>query len=173
MGRAFIVCGSPGAGKTTYGRELAARRRAAFLDIDTVTESLVRLALHKAGRDADDRDSPYFKRTFRAPIYETLFAVARENLPWVDVVIAGPFTREIRDPGWPATLEATLQAPVAIHYVYCRPPVRRERLERRGNPRDAQKLADWEQHLAYYGDEGGEERPPAFPHVFVDRSDER
>lgn len=57
MHTAYIVCGSPGAGKSTYAKKLAALHLAALLDIDTVTERLVRVALRKAGRDPDDRDA--------------------------------------------------------------------------------------------------------------------
>jgi hypothetical protein len=125
---------------------------------------LVRLALSESGHSADDRDSDYFKRTFREPIYETLFDIARQNLPWNDVVIVGPFTREIRDPGWPEKLVDRLGSAVEIHFVYCAPSARKERLIKRGNPRDAAKLRDWENHQGYYG----EESPPVFPHTFVD-----
>ena len=90
--KAYIVCGAPGAGKTTYGKKLAAEKKAAFLDIDTATERLVRLALEKSGHDPDDRDSTHFKRHYRHPIYEQLFDTARDNLPFTNVVITGPFS---------------------------------------------------------------------------------
>ena len=164
MHTTFIVCGSPGAGKTTYARQLAAARHATLLDIDTVTERLVRVALDQSGHSADDRDSDYFKRTFRDPIYETLFDIARENLSCQDVVIVGPFTREIRDPDWPSQLTRTLGASIEVHYVECDPVTRRQRLEGRGNARDLAKLNDWEKFIQYYGDE----RPPVFDHTRVD-----
>lgn len=166
MPTALIVCGSPGAGKTTYGKALAAKRGAALLDIDTVTERLVKVALREAGHDENDRDSRYFKRTFRAPIYHTLFDMARENLRWTDVVIVGPFTREVRQTAWPAQLGTMLNAPIEVHYVYCNPAERKARLQQRNNPRDVQKLADWNSYSVYYGDEA----PPAFDHVFIDTS---
>ena len=164
MHTSIIVCGSPGAGKSTYAGKLAADKRAALLDIDTVTERLVRIALAESGHSPDDRDSGYFKQTFREPIYETLFDVARENLPFQDVVIVGPFTREIRDRDWPASLQVRLGTPVEVHYVHCTPEIRRQRLERRDNVRDRAKLDDWENHIRYYGDES----PPIFEHVLVD-----
>jgi predicted kinase len=164
MHTTFIVCGSPGAGKTTHAARLAAARHAILLDIDTVTERLVRLALAHSGHSPDDRDSDYFKQTFRDPIYQTLFAIARENLPVQDVVIAGPFTRELRDRDWPSRLRDVLGGPVEVHYVRCAPETRRHRLQQRGNARDRAKLADWEIHARYYGDE----RPPVFEHVLVD-----
>ena len=164
MGQTFIICGSPGAGKTTYGVQLAQQRNAIFLDIDTVTERLVRLSLTLSGRDPNDRDSAHFKQSYRRPIYDTLFDIARQNLQWADVVIAGPFTREIRDPAWPEKLEALLGFSVEVHYVYCPPKIRYERLQQRTNPRDRAKLVDWKKFNKYYGTE----EPPLFSHIYID-----
>lgn len=161
----YIVCGGPGAGKSTYARQLAAERGAALLDIDTVTERLVHLALRESGHEPDDRDSEYFKRTFREPIYETLFDIARENLPFQDMVVVGPFTKELRDPDWPSKLSQSLGGLVEVHYVHCPPEERKRRLEERGNPRDSAKLDDWENYIQYY-----EESPPVFEHVLVNGS---
>lgn len=166
MGKVFIVCGSPGSGKSTHGKELAVQCGAALMDIDTASERIVRLALSVSGHDPDDRDSDYFKKTFRLPIYDTLFDLARENREWIHVVMVGPFTREIRDPQWPARLHDILKGPVEIHYTFCDPAIRRKRLAARANPRDTAKLRNWDHYIRYYGDE----RPPSFPHVFVDTS---
>jgi predicted kinase len=165
MHTTYIVCGSPGAGKTTYGRKLSRAKHAALLDIDTVTERLVWIALRELGHSPDDRDSEYFKRIFRDPIYATLFDIARENIPFQDVVVVGPFTKELRDPAWPSELSQTLGGAVEIHYVSCPLEIRRQRLAKRGNPRDLAKLQDWENFIQYY-----EESPPVFEHVFVDGS---
>ena len=163
---AIIVCGSPGAGKSTHGARLAAARQAALLDIDTVTERLVRLALAESGHNPDDRDSEYFKQTFRTPIYDTLFDIARENLLFQDVVIVGPFTREIRHEEWPSRLQTLLDAAIEVHYVQCAPEIRRQRLAHRGDARDLPKLEDWKSYIRYYGDES----PPVFDHVLVSGS---
>lgn len=164
MHTTYIVCGGPGAGKSTYAKGLAAARGAALLDIDTATERLVRLALREAGHDPDDRDSEYFKRTYREPIYATLFDIARENLPTRDVVIVGPFTKELRDPDWPLKLSELLGGAVEVHYVHCPAEVRRRRLAERGDARDLAKLRDWESYIRYYG----EESPPVFEHLLID-----
>ena len=164
MNTSYIVCGTPGSGKSTYARQLAVARSATLLDIDTVTERLVRVALVQSGNSSDDRDSEYFKRTFREPIYETLFDIAEENLTFQDVVIVGPFTKEIKDPDWPSKLSAALGGSIEVHYVQCSPEIRRRRLARRGNARDLAKLNDWENYVQYYGDES----PPVFEHVLVD-----
>ena len=164
MQKAIIVCGTPGSGKTTYAKQLAANGNATILDIDTVTERLVKIGLLESGRSPDDRDSEYFKRTYREPIYEALFDIARENLPHHDVVIVGPFTKEIRDHSWPSSLSGVLGNRVEVHYVQCPPEIRRQRLAVRGDARDRAKLEDWDRYIKYYGDED----PPVFEHVLVD-----
>lgn len=166
MNKVFIVCGTPGSGKTTYARLLSTDRHATILDIDTVTERLVRIALAESGHSRDDRDSEYFKLTYREPIYETLFDIAGENLPVQDVVVVGPFTREIKNPDWPAKLSRKLGCPIEVHYVQCSPDVRKNRLANRGDARDKAKLDDWENYILYYGDES----VPVFEHVLIDGS---
>lgn len=164
MPKVIIVCGTPGSGKTTHAKKLAANGNATVLDIDTVTERLVKIGLVESGRSPDDRDSEYFKRTYREPIYEALFDIARENLPHHDVVIVGPFTKEISDPEWPSNLSSALGSLVEVHYVQCSPEIRRQRLAARGDARDRAKLDDWDRYIKYYGNE----HPPVFPHVLVD-----
>jgi predicted kinase len=164
MHKAIIVCGAPGSGKTTYARKIAATGTATLLDIDTSTERLVQVGLVESGQNPDDRDSAYFKRTYREPVYQALFDIARDNLPFHDVVITGPFTREIQDPDWPERMSAELGYAVEVHYVQCHPDVRRQRLAARGDDRDQAKLQDWNNYLQYYG----EEHPPVFEHVLVD-----
>jgi predicted kinase len=166
MHKVFIVCGTPGSGKSTYARQLSAERHATVLDIDTVTERLVRIALSESGRSQDDRDSEYFKHTFREPIYDTLFDIARENLPAQDVIIVGPFTKEIKDPNWLDKLSLNLGGPVEVHYIQCPPDIRKKRLASRGDARDMAKLEDWDNYIQYYGDEN----PPVFEHVLIDGS---
>ena len=164
MHRLFIICGSPGSGKSTYARELAKEQRAVLLDIDTCTERLVQIGLHGMQRNPDDRDSDFYKHRFRTPVYETLYEIAQENLPLINVVLVAPFTKEIRNSAWPSEIEAKLGTSVEVHYLYCDPDKRRQRLASRGKPRDLAKLSNWERYLTYYG----EEQAPEFPHTFVD-----
>ena len=164
MNKIIIIAGSPASGKTTYGKIIAEKRKAFFLDIDTVTETLIRTALKESGKNENDRDSSYFKKTYREPIYDTLFKIAAENVLWTDVVIAGPFTKELRISDWPEILQEKLHSNVEIHYVYCSPSVRLERIRQRGEFRDIQKLKEWETINSYYG----EEDRPVFQHTFVD-----
>jgi hypothetical protein len=124
------------------------------------------LALTLAGQDPEDRDSPYFKQHFRGPVYEQLFDIARDNLPLKNVVIAGPFTQEMKDATWPEKLAFRLGAAVNVHYVFCPPHIRKERMIKRANSRDERKLRDWNNYLHYYDDEP----PPACTYFPVDNS---
>ena len=79
------------------------------------------------------------------------------------VVIAGPFTSEGNNPDWPEQLKERLGEETTIHFVWCPPALRRERIIARGETRDLPKLAAWEAYVATCRDER-----PVFPHVFVE-----
>jgi len=157
-----IVCGPPAAGKTTYARNLAVRIGGVLLDSDLVAERLVRAGLILAGLDPNDRDSPAYKAAYRDTVYETLYDLAASSLPNLPVVIAGPFTRECGLVDWPQQLEQRLGRLPEIHFVWCPPDLRRQRIIARGEERDLPKLAEWEKYVVLCREE-----PPVFPHRMV------
>ena len=150
-----FVTGAAGVGKSTFGKELAAKSHAVLLDSDTVTEPVVRAGLEAAGMDPEDRDSPDYKRLFRDAVYESLFQVAEENLAHLPVVIVGPFTRELSDASWPDQMESRFGVRPTVWFLVCPDAIRLARIKRRGNPRDQGKLIDWQHHMA--------SAPPAQP----------
>lgn len=162
----YLITGMPAAGKSTFARELAQRVRACLIDIDTCTENVVQAAMKQLTGDPDDRDSQRFKETFRSPIYDTLFAIADENLPHTHAIITGPFTKELRNPQWPQAIQARLSTPCILRcvFVHCDHQLRKKRLVERGNPRDNAKLKDWEAFLQYYEQDAF----PEYPHLRVD-----
>lgn len=166
MKKLIIICGSPASGKSSYARKLAAAGNSMLLDIDTCTEPIIQVALSETNRDANDRDSNYFKQTYRTTIYETLFAIAKENIANIDVIIVGPFSNEIKDPKWREKLIERFRTDIEIHYIHCDPHIRKDRMLTRANLRDQSKLVDWDKYLKYYG----EEKPPSFEHIFVNNS---
>ena len=157
MGQLWVICGPAGAGKSTYGRRLAAEKGACFLDSDTVTEPVVRAGMVLGGFDPNDRDSEVYRAAFRTAVYESLFQTAAENLPHVSVVLVGPFTSEIRKAEWPNELAERFSCELEVIFVTCPEDERYRRIKGRGNPRDELKLADWEGYL-----KGSDLRPPAF-----------
>jgi predicted kinase len=161
--RCHIVTGPAGAGKSAYARRLAADLGACLIDSDTATERLVRAGLSLAGLDPDDRDSPAYKRAYRDAVYDAMFDLAAANLPQIPVVLAGPFTREGGEADWPDRLERRLGIRPRLHFVWCPPDLRRERIAARGEERDRPKLADWNTYAAQC-----REDRPVWDHVFVE-----
>jgi predicted kinase len=157
-----VVTGPAGAGKSFHARRLAAERGACLIDSDIATERLVRAGLGLAGLDPDDRDSPAYKRAFRDAVYEAMFDLAVANLPHVPVVLAGPFTREGGEADWPERLERRLGVRAVLHFVWCPPELRRQRMIARGEERDRPKLRDWDAYAA-----SCREERPVWEHVFV------
>jgi gluconate kinase len=164
----YVVCGNAGVGKSTYGLRLASQLGAALLDSDQITERFVQLILGGYGLPPDDRDSPEYKRLLRDPVYETLYDLAATHCAFIPCVLVGPFTRECRTPDWPVHLEARINTEAYVHYLHCSPAERLRRLERRKNPRDRAKLADWPAYLATCN-----EAPPPFEHVFITTDGQR
>ena len=162
MGDLWIICGPAGVGKSTYGRKLAAEKGACLLDSDTITEPVVRAGMLLGGLDPDDRDSPGYRAAFREPVYDCLFEAAAENLVHINVILVGPFTREIRNPGWRNELAERFQTTVRVVFVTCDEVERKRRIEQRGNPRDNLKLQNWEQYIGL-----SDSRSPAFEHELL------
>ena len=74
----YVVCGPPAGGKTRYGRDLAVRVGAVFLDNDIAMEPVVEAGMEAAGLSRDDRDSTRYKNIFRDPVYEAMFQSAEK-----------------------------------------------------------------------------------------------
>lgn len=164
--RVVVVCGNAGVGKTTYAEKRAHSSGALLLDIDTVSERLVKAGLFALGHDPNDRDSSTYKQIFREAIHETLFCLAEQNLSHATCLIVAPFTRERRDPNFKDSLQVRLGCAVEIVYVWCNDEERKKRIVARQNPRDAAKLEAWDA----YASRGRDAGPPPFDHVFVDTS---
>ena len=156
-GELHVVTGAAGVGKSTYGRSLASKLNAALLDSDTLSEAVVRAGMKAAGLEPTDRDSPEYKTIFRDAVYECLFETAAENLAHTNVVLVGPFTRELQDSQWPQRLLDRLGVEPTVWFLTCSDETRRERIAARGNPRDQGKLHAWDEYLA-----SGSPGSPAF-----------
>lgn len=159
----FIVTGAPGVGKSTYGNLLAKQHKALFLDIDTVTEPVVKAGLALAKRREDDRDSDEFKRYFRDPIYQCLWQTVGENIGHLDVVVAAPFTLELKQQNWPEILKQEFNCEVEVRLLVCTPATLKQRMTQRANPRDMNKLANWQNFLAYID----QAHRPSFVHQLI------
>jgi predicted kinase len=176
--RAILISGAPATGKSTLAAALAPRLGAALLDIDVATGPLTTVVSDLIG--VADLSDPRIAPLTRAPRYETLYALAADNLrAGISVVLVAPFTTERSAAGWTAAAErlathAVRADPDGLRHVAAEPVMvwlhlppdqLVERLRRRAATRDTDKLRDPDAFLATV-----DRDPPAAPHLAVDAS---
>ncbi|MGF7032695.1 putative kinase [Paenibacillus mucilaginosus] len=152
MPKLTFFLGPAAAGKTTLAKKLAARRRAAFFDMDTLLRPAAEKIMEISGLDPADRDSAEYKVRCRDLGYRITMDAALENLELgIDAVVVGPFTKETGDGDWIADelarIGATLES-IEVRVVLVSLPSEeayRERLCARSSELDLWKLAHWDE----------------------------
>jgi len=153
----ILVCGAPGAGKSTLARALLCRLAAAWLNSDAVIEPFF----------PHDRDSKAFKRA-RPDFFEGLYALARLNLATGNSVLLDvPHVTQMRDPAWRRRMRAMAQsagAKLVVLKCVAGAEALKRRIRARNDRRDRVKLGRWAAHM--------QEHPPDFPvplpHAVID-----
>ncbi len=153
--RLIVFAGHAGTGKTTLARIAVPRLHEltgesfCVLDKDTVYGAFSSKVMGLLTGDADDRDSPTYLDNLRDEEYSGLLDIARENLALgVNVVLVGPFSREVRsrrmfDAG---ALGMPVGTPIRVVWVWLDEATARERIVARGDHRDRYKLHHWDEY---------------------------
>jgi predicted kinase len=166
---ALVVTGPPASGKSTLGGILARHLGAVLLDQDVVTRPLTAVVAGLLG--TDDLDSADLAGATREARYETLLAIAADNLALGrPVVLVAPFTDERRRPvAWQRLADRLTDAGGHAVLVWLRLSAEQllVRMRERAAARDRVKLADMHGYLARV-----DLQPPAVEHLAVDASDD-
>jgi predicted kinase len=161
---AILISGAAGTGKSTLAAALAPRLGAAILDLDVATGPLTEVVCTLLGRT--DLSDPRVAELTRTPRYETLLALAADNLrAGISVILVAPFTAERSPAGWAAFTDRLEPHAAGVLLVWLDLPPDHliTRLKRRGAARDSDKVANPDAFLA-----GVHRAPPVVPHLRLD-----
>ena len=161
---AVLIGGAPATGKSTLAEALAPRLRAAVLDLDVATGPLTQVVSDLLGRT--DLSDPAVAALTRAPRYETLLALAEDNLrAGVPVILVAPFTAERSPAGWAVVADRLGPHAGGLVLLWLDLPADHHiaRLQRRNAARDSDKVRDPEAFLATV-----DRAAPAVEHLALD-----
>ena len=153
---ALFILGHAGTGKSWLTHRFVTHQHAAgrpwcVLDKDVVSEVWTGPLLSAHGQDPNDRDSPFFKSVARDLGYESTLRVGRDQIEHgTSVVFPGPWSRELASGRLFSATALGLPGYTRMRHVWLDLPldIRKDRIIKRGDPRDQWKLAHWGEYAA-------------------------
>ncbi len=164
--KVYLVSGLPGSGKTHFSKKLAKQLKIEFLDFDDNLNDLI--SEHK--KEFEELGAEEFLAKYSSLRYEELIKRVVEKLKTgVSLIACAPFTSQIND----LILWEKLISPLkqfdpnpTLYWVSIPPALRKERLLKRSNIRDSQKLVDIDQYMTQV-----KQIPPVIDHIVIDGTD--
>ena len=153
--RLILFAGHAGTGKSTLAKRALpliidkTGEDFFFLDKDTAYGTYSAHVMALTTQNPNDRDSPYYLKNLRDWEYQGLIDIARENLLLgVNVILVGPFSKEIQSGRMFSTEELGVpaQTNIQIAWIDLEEDEAKIRMEKRADPRDQWKLANWSQY---------------------------
>lgn len=153
---ALFILGHAGTGKSYLADHFVKQQQDAgcawcILDKDVVSECWSGPLLEALGQNPNDRDSPVFKEKIRDLEYLSTLRIAQDQLRLgLNVLFPGPWSRELGSSALFSTQALGLAAHTRLRHIWLELPiaVRKERIVRRGDPRDQWKLDNWEAYTS-------------------------
>ena len=167
--RLILFAGHAGTGKSTLAKRalpLIIKKTGEdffFLDKDTVYGAYSSHVMQLTTRNPNDRDSPYYLENLRDWEYSGLIDIVRENLLiGVNVILVGPFSKEIQSGKMfsPVALGIPSETVIRLAWIDLEESEAKHRMEKRADPRDDWKLANWNQYTKR------RIQPPEHPAIF-------
>lgn len=167
--RLILFAGHAGTGKSTLAKKALpliienTGEDFFFLDKDTAYGAFSAHVMQLTTHNPNDRDSPYYLENLRDWEYSGLIDIARENLLLgVNVILVGPFSNEIKGGKMfsPEALGIPLETSIRLAWVDLEETEAKHRMEKRADPRDDWKLANWSQYVKRRIE------PPDHPSIF-------
>lgn len=151
MTKLILITGKAGVGKTTIGRNLAHKLCFTFLETSTITKGLVDELARVKGIADDDRDSEKYLNEIRPFENEAYLNTIVKNLELeIPVVTAKVWEHEFTTNEWFQNFikENNLEnVDVYVISLYVESEdFRKQRILKRGHPKDAWKLNNWEEY---------------------------
>ena len=180
--RLIVFAGHAGTGKTTLAGMAVPRLHAltgesfCVLDKDTVYGAFSSKVMGLLTGDPDDRDSPTYLENLRDQEYSGLLDIARENLALgVNVVLVGPFSREVKSGRMfdAAALGMPAGTPIHVVWVALDEAEAKRRIVARDDHRDRYKLEHWDEYRKRRFDPDPAEYPALIRYDNTERSAER
>lgn len=166
--RLILFAGHAGTGKSTLAKRALPRiieltgEDFFFLDKDTAYGAFSAHMMKLSTGNPNDRDSPFYLENIRDFEYSGLIDIVRENLELnVNVILVGPFSREIHSGKIfdPSQLNIPRNTHIQIAWIHLADEIAKERMIKRGDPRDEWKLKHWDQYMTR------RTAPPTHPNI--------
>jgi len=142
----IVVAGSPGSGKSTCGEFLAKKYALPYIDYDTVVQNFMEPLFEKHYKESSYQQ---FCKEWRSSCYCSIWDIVMQNIKLNNsIIVSAPLTKERGQPDFFKQLKTSYQTDFDVMAIvfYVAKDVLKQRLIKRNEKRDKEKLEDWDRY---------------------------